>query len=54
MRFTVNRGDKRQAFDRPLGREQRREMALTIKRLLFQGKAYRIEKARGAAALAAA
>lgn len=52
MRFTIGRGTDRNSFDRPLGKEARRSMALDIKRAMFPGKSYRTHKERGAAALA--
>lgn len=54
MRFTVKLNGVQHSWDRPTDKEERRNLALDIKRLLFPGKDYRIHKARGAAALAAA
>lgn len=54
MRFTIGHGNDRKTFDRPSRKDDRRSMALDIKKALFPGKSWRLHKARGDRALALA
>lgn len=54
MRFIIGSGNGRTVLDRPTNRDDRRELALTIKRAFFPGKSWRFHKQRGERALAVA